>query len=127
MSDHARLTARLREIDDTLTSLKMERMEVVSRLSYISLVNAMKQIGELSLSRLEDEMNNVGYAPPRACHFTNTTLIAWRHTLTQNFFPNTAALLPEYGPSRMTEEEARVLFTSIAEAIRNDLAALEHA
>lgn len=125
MSDHASLTAKLREIDENLVKLKVERMEIVSKLSYIALVNAMREIGEQSLARLENEMNDSGLTGVKACYFTNTTLVAWKASLSYNFFPKTASLLPEYGPSRMTEEEARALFAKIADAIREDLAAMK--
>lgn len=125
MGDHASLTARLREIDGEMMQLTLERKEIVKKLSYIALTITMRDIGQTSLERLEKEMNDEGFTGGKACYFTNTTLMAWRHILTDNFFPKTAMVLPEYGPSRMTLDEGRALFSKIADAIREDLAAMD--
>lgn len=121
MSDHASLSERLQDIDKQIVALTVERRDVVSRLNYLSLVNAMREAGEESLKRLEKEMEQDPFDSQKACYFVNTTLLAWRTTLGRNFFPHAMSAIPEHTCFRLTETKATELFTAVADAIKQDL------
>lgn len=124
MSDHASLTARLREIDEQIATLAIERKDTVSKINYLCLVNAMREVGEDSLRRLEEEITSESFDAKKACYFTSTSLIAWRHSLGRTFFPKAMSAIPKYAPSRMTKDEAVALLENVAAAIKQDLAGL---
>lgn len=124
MNGHAKLAKKLMEIDKQIGALTAERQIVVSKLNYLNLVDAMREAGEESLKRLEEEMKQEPLDPQKACYFVNTTLSAWRHTLGSNFFPHAMSAIPEHVCVRLTKTKAMELFTAVADAIKKDLAEL---
>ncbi len=124
MSDRAALKQELDDIDREMMKLSLKRVDVVNKLHHLATVTAMREVGEFSLKRLELELKG-DIDQVKACYFMNTTVLAWRHSLGYNFFPNAMDAIPEYGPSRFSKQDAIESLTRVAEAIKKDLAALK--
>jgi hypothetical protein len=124
MAEHAEsLKAQLREINDKIAKLTVERKELEGKLQYLALVASMREIGEFSLKSLEEQMHMEASDARKMSYFVNNTLLAWRQTLGKTFFLHTVSAIPEF-PVRLTADEATKLLGVVAGALRKDLMAL---
>jgi hypothetical protein len=124
MAEHAeRLKAELHEINSKIAKLTMEKKEVEGKLQYLALIASMREIGQFSLKRLEEEMQREALDVKKMSNFVNKTMLAWRQTLGKTFFPHTVCAIPEF-PVRLTADEATKLLRVVADALRKDLLAI---
>jgi hypothetical protein len=124
MAEHAeRLKAELHEINSKIAKLTMEKKEVEGKLQYLAFIASMREIGQFSLKRLEEEMQREALDVKKMSNFVNKTMLAWRQTLGKTFFPHTVCAIPEF-PVRLTADGATNLLRVVADALRKDLLAI---
>lgn len=105
----------LKELDDRIRDLTIQRSALAGKLEYMSLVESMLGVGLSCKEKLQRRRGDHG------AQFVNSTVLGWRNLLSPAFFPRTIAALPEFGCER---ENAEMVLSSVATALDVDLAAL---
>jgi hypothetical protein len=105
----------LKELDDRIRDLTIQRNALAGKLEYMSLVESMLGLGLSCKEKLQKRRSGQGV------HFMNSTVVGWKNLLSPAFFPRTIAALPEYGCENGNVES---ILASVAAALDTDLAAL---